>query len=321
MEKHILSVPSIETVRLTRRYHGRPAVDRVSLTVEPGQIYGLVGRNGAGKTTLIRMLTGQTLPDEGEIRLFGEDGALLSKARHRIGAVVETPAFFPYLSGEENLRYYQFQRGIPHKDRPAELIKLVGLEEAGNRPFKQYSLGMKQRLGLALALLGEPALLLLDEPTNGLDPLGIIQVRQLLLKLNREQGVTILISSHILSELSTIATHYGFLDRGQVKEQISAKQLADRCRDSLELRVSDAEKASVVLEQQLGCRDFEVLPERIFRLHALLDQPERVIRILVEHGVEIFSAIPHSFDLEQYFVTLVEQEPQKGENHAESHTC
>lgn len=126
----------------------------MSLTVEPGQIYGLVGRNGAGKTTLIRMLTGQALPDEGEIRLFGEGGALLSKARHRIGAVVETPAFFPYLSGEENLRYYQFQRGMPHKDRPAELIKLVGLEEAGNRPFKQYSLGMKQRL--ALVCWGSP---------------------------------------------------------------------------------------------------------------------------------------------------------------------
>ena len=202
------------TRALTKRYGAAAAVDGVDLAVEKGQIYGLVGRNGAGKTTIIRMLTAQTVPTTGEIELFGqatEKG--LATARARTGAMVETPSFYPYLTARENLEYYRRQRGIPGAQCVDRALEQVGLHDAGKKKFKQFSLGMKQRLGLALALMNHPDLLLLDEPINGLDPEGIVEFRNILLELNRQRETTILISSHILSELSNIATHGAGLRR------------------------------------------------------------------------------------------------------------
>lgn len=302
----------IETHGLTKHYAAKTAVDQLSLQVGRGQIFGLVGQNGAGKTTLIRMLTGQTLPDSGEIRLFGQTGKALFPMRHKIGAIVETPAFFPFLSAEENLNYYRLQRGIPGKERVGEVLRQVGLEDTGTLKFKNFSLGMKQRLGLGLALLGRPELLLLDEPVNGLDPLGIVQFRDILTSLSRERQMTILISSHILSELSAMATHYGFMQNGTLREQISAEALQEKCRNSLDIRVGDAAKAAVLLEQQLGCRAYEVLPQNVLRLYSHLDETDSVTRILVDGGVSVFGIAPHSFDLEAYFVSLVGSEETKG---------
>ena len=211
----------LATRGLTKRYGQHAAVDRVNITLEKGQIYGLVGRNGAGKTTIIRMVTAQTPVTSGEIELFGATApAELSRMRSRTGAMVEIPSFYPYLTAHDNLEYYRLQRGIPGSHVVDEALEAVRLHDTGKKKFKQFSLGMKQRLGLALALMNRPELLLLDEPINGLDPEGIVEFRNLLLDLNRQRETTILISSHILTELSALATCYGFLDGGRLLEDL-----------------------------------------------------------------------------------------------------
>ena len=294
------------TRALTKRYGAAAAVDGVDLAVEKGQIYGLVGRNGAGKTTIIRMLTAQTVPTTGEIELFGqatEKG--LATARARTGAMVETPSFYPYLTARENLEYYRRQRGIPGAQCVDRALEQVGLHDAGKKKFKQFSLGMKQRLGLALALMNRPDLLLLDEPINGLDPEGIVEFRNLLLRLNQERQTTILISSHILSELANLATCYGFLDNGMMLEQISARALEEKCRACIEARVDDASRAALVLEQSLGIRDYEVLPGHLLRIYSSLDAPHRVAQALVEGGVALQSIESRGANLEDYFLSMI----------------
>ena len=291
---------------LTKRYGNHLAVDHVELSIQKGQIYGLVGRNGAGKTTIIRMVTAQTVPTEGEVSLFGASGEReLSKMRARTGAMVETPSFYPYLTARQNLEYYRIQRGIPGRRVVDEVLEEVDLAGTGKKTFKNFSLGMKQRLGLALALMNHPEFLLLDEPINGLDPEGIVEFRELLLQLNRERQTTILISSHILSELSTLATHYAFIEKGRVLESVSADRLREKCRECLELTVDDAARAARVLEEQLGTRDFEVLPHNKLRLYTFLDQPQTVNRVLLENGVGLISAQQRSSDLEDYFLSLI----------------
>ena len=291
---------------LTKRYGHHLAVDHADLSITQGQIYGLVGRNGAGKTTIIRMVTAQTAPTEGELSLFGETGEkALSRARSRTGAMVETPSFYPYLTARQNLEYYRLQRGIPGRRVVDEVLEEVDLASTGKKTFKNFSLGMKQRLGLALALMNRPDFLLLDEPINGLDPEGIVEFRNLLLKLNRERQTTILISSHILSELSALADHYAFIERGRVLETISAQRLREKCRECLELTVDDPARAAQVLEEQLGTRDFEVLPQKKLRLYAFLDQPQTVNRVLLEQGVGLISAQQRNSDLEDYFLSLI----------------
>lgn len=214
---------------LTKEYKGFRALDALSLHVPKGAIYGLVGRNGAGKTTLIRILCALQEPTGGGYSLFGVDNGDRSviPVRRKMGAVVETPAVYQELTAEENLQIQYRVLGRGDFDAIPGLLELVGLEDTGKKKVKHFSLGMRQRLGIAVALAGEPELLILDEPVNGLDPQGIIEVRKLLQKLNREQGVTILISSHILDELSRLATHYGFIDRGRMVEETAATDIAE----------------------------------------------------------------------------------------------
>lgn len=298
-----MSEQVMATRHLLKRYGHIAAVDGVDITLEKGQIYGLVGRNGAGKTTIIRMISGQTLPTEGEITLFG--GAEPNSARARTGAMVEIPSFYPYFTARENLEYYRRQRGIPDGAVVDEALALSGLGDTGKKKFKQFSLGMKQRLGLALALMGRPDFLLLDEPINGLDPEGIVEFRNLLLGLNRERETTILISSHILTELSNIATHYGFLDKGHMLEQVSAAALNEKCRACLQIAVDDASRAALVLEQKLGVRDYEVLPGHVLRLYDFLSRPQEVTAALMEGGVALFTAERKDTNLEDYFLSLL----------------
>ncbi len=301
-----MAEPVLVLRSLTKRYGHAAAVEGVDMTIEKGQIYGLVGRNGAGKTTIIRMVTAQTPPTAGEIELFGAtDPKALSAARARTGAMVETPSFYPYLTARENLEYYRRQRGIPGTGCVDRVLSQVGLGDVGKKKFKQFSLGMKQRLGLALALMNSPELLLLDEPINGLDPEGIVEFRNLLLELNQREQTTILISSHILTELSNVATHYGFLDKGHMLEQVSAKALSDKCRACLELRVDDASRASMVLERELGTRDYEVLPSNVLRLYDHLERPEQVNAALMTAGVALYGAESKNMDLEDYFLGLI----------------
>ena len=291
---------------LTKRYGNHLAVDHVDLSLEQGQIYGLVGRNGAGKTTIIRMITAQTIPTGGEIELFGATGEReLGQMRQRTGVMVETPSFYPYLTARENLEYYRLQRGIPGRHVTEEALEDVGLAGTGKKKFKNFSLGMKQRLGLALALMNRPDLLLLDEPINGLDPEGIVEFRNILLDLCRQRQTTILISSHILSELSNLATCYGFIDNGLMLEQITAKALETKCRACIELRVDDAAKASLVLERDLEVRDYEVLPGNVIRLYDCLDRPELVTRALVEGGVSLGGVEGRGANLEDYFLSMI----------------
>ena len=272
----------LELRSLTKRYGNNVAVNRADLSIAQGEIYGLVGLNGAGKTTIIRMISAQTIPTAGEIVLFGATGErALSRMRARTGVMVETPSFYPYLSALDNLEYYRLQRGIPGKHVAEEALESVGLANTGKKKFKHFSLGMKQRLGLGLALMNRPDLLLLDEPINGLDPEGIVEFRNILLDLSRQRQTTILISSHILPELSNLATCYGFIDKGVMLEEISAKALREKCRACLELQVDDASKASLVLERTLGAQDYEVLPGNVIRLYGCLDRPEQVTQALI----------------------------------------
>lgn len=291
---------------LTKKYGQATVVKSVDLNIERGQIYGLVGRNGAGKTTIIRMVAAQTLPTAGEVELFGaKDPAALRAARARTGAMVEIPSFYPYLTARENLEYYRRQRGIAGAHVVEDALEQVDLANTGKKKFKTFSLGMKQRLGLALALMNRPEFLLLDEPINGLDPEGIVEFRNLLLELNRQYQTTILISSHILSELQNLATHYGFIDKGLMLEQVSAKALGEKCRACLELTVDDAARASQVLEQELGLRDYEVLPGNVLRLYSHQEEAGRVTAALVNAGVSLAGMEQKGANLEDYFLSLI----------------
>ena len=291
---------------LTKRYGSHTAVDQVNLTLQAGEIYGLVGRNGAGKTTIIRMVTAQTVPSAGEVELFGASGEReLRAARARTGAMVEIPSFYPYLSARENLEYYRRQRGIAGKHVVDDALEQVRLTGVGKKKFKAFSLGMKQRLGLALALMNRPDLLLLDEPINGLDPEGIVEFRNLLLELNHQYQTTILISSHILSELQNLATCYGFIDNGKMLEQISAAGLAEKCRDCLELRLDDTARAAALLERELGLRDFEILPNGVIRLYEAMEEPQRVTNLLVVQGIALLGVEHRGANLEDYFLNLI----------------
>lgn len=302
----------LQTRSITKQYGSFAAVDHIDLTVHPGDIYGLVGKNGAGKTTLLKMASGLSLPTSGELELFGQmSQGGLNAARSRTGCIIETPNFFPYLSAEKNLEYYRIQRGIAGKDCIRESLKFVGLADTGSKKFKNFSLGMKQRLGLALAIMGNPDLLILDEPINGLDPTGIAEFREIILKLNREKGTTILISSHILGELSQIATVYGFINSGRLVETVTAANLIEKCKRRLVVKVSDTNRASAILQNELSCSNFEVMNNGTIQLGEFLDTPELVNQELVKHGVLVSELRPAGLNLENYFLDLI-----GGEHHA-----
>ena len=293
------------TYGLQRAYGSCMALDGASMMVRRGDVYGLVGRNGAGKTTLMRMVTGQSEPSGGEMELFGASGKDMRSQRSRTGAMIETPSFAPFLSARENLEYYRLQRGIPGKNVVDEVLEQVDLTGAGKKKFKSFSLGMKQRLGLALALMNHPDLLILDEPINGLDPEGVAEFRQILRTLNQERQTTILISSHILSELSNVATRYGFMEKGKLLEEISAATLHDKCRTCLRLEVDDPAKAAAVLQSVLGTDRFEVLPGGIIQLYDYLDDPKQASYALTQNGVALLAMEQKGADLEAYFLNLI----------------
>ena len=295
----------IATYGLKKAYGACMALDGANMQVRRGDIYGLVGRNGAGKTTLMRMLTGQSQPSGGEMELFGASGKDMRGQRSRAGCMIETPSFAPFLSARENLEYYRLQRGIPGKGVVDEVLEQVDLTGVGKKKFKSFSLGMKQRLGLALALMNHPDLLILDEPINGLDPEGVAEFRQILRTLNQERETTILISSHILSELSNVATRYGFMEQGRLLEEISAETLHDKCRTCLRLEVDDAARAAAVLQTELGTDKFEVLPGGVIQLYDCLEDPKRASYALAQNGVALLAMEQKGADLEAYFLNLI----------------
>ena len=294
----------LTTQGLSKHYKDFKALDDLSMHVPKGAIYGFVGRNGAGKTTLIRLICGLQSPTAGTYALYGADSRDkgLSRARRRMGAVVETPSIYLDLTARDNLREQLRVLGAPTDDGIPQLLKLVGLEDTGSKKARNFSLGMKQRLGIAVALAGDPDFLVLDEPVNGLDPQGIIDIRELILKLNRERNITVLISSHILDELAKLATHYGFIDGGRIVKELSARELEAACRKCLRVEVTDTRALARVLDG-MGV-EYKILSDGQADVFAQLNISQ-LSKALDAEGCELLSAQERDESLESYFVNLV----------------
>jgi ABC-2 type transport system ATP-binding protein len=302
MKENVLKMQGV-----TKTYKGIKALDNVSITIERGEIYGLVGNNGAGKTTLMRLIAGQSRMDSGEMVLFQKsDHADIGKARSRIGTLIEDPGFFGNMSAQQNLEYFRIQFGIPGKETVADVLKEVGLEGCGKKRYKDFSLGMKQRLGIGLALLQTPEFLILDEPINGLDPAGIIEVRQTLLNLCKKKNTTILISSHILAEMANIATKYGFLSHGKLLEEITADALMKKCNSYLDITVKDVEAMCVLLEKDFNYKDYKVYPDHHIHLFEGIDNGENLCEAAACHHVGLSGLEKRVVNLENYYMNMVE---------------
>ena len=296
----------LKTYNITKKYGNQLAVDNVNMTIKKGEIYGFIGQNGAGKTTLIRLITGLIHKSAGEIELLGANGENeLNKARTMIGSLIETPSFYTNMTARENLEVSRLVRDIPGKKCVDEVLDLVGLKDVEKKKVKNFSLGMRQRLGIANALMGNPKLLILDEPINGLDPMGIIEIRELLKKINKEKDMTILISSHILSELSELATTYGIISKGKLIEEITAKELSEKCRQYISLKVDDTSRAVTLLERELGISDYEVLENKNIKVFSNLDNVGAVNYLLSKSGVIVESINVKGENLEEYFMNTI----------------
>ena len=294
----------LTTQNLSKHYGHFKALDGLTMHVPKGAIYGFVGRNGAGKTTLIRLICGLQRPTGGGYSLYGAENSSprLSAVRRRMGAVVETPSIYQDLSAVDNLREQYRVLGVPAEDGIPELLKLVGLGDTGKKKARHFSLGMRQRLGIAVALAGSPDFLVLDEPVNGLDPQGIIEMRELILKLNRERNITVLISSHILDELARLATHYGFIDSGRMVKELSAQELDAACRKCLRVEVSSTQALVGVLDA-MGV-EYKILSDTQADLFAQVNISQLALA-LAQVQCELISAQERDESLESYFISLV----------------
>lgn len=296
----------LKTYNITKKYGEQLAVDNVNMTIKKGDIYGFIGQNGAGKTTLIRLITGLIHKSGGEIELLGaNEENELNKARTMVGSLIETPSFYTNMTARENLEVSRLVRNIPGKKCIDEVLELVGLKDVEKKKVKNFSLGMRQRLGIANALMGNPKLLILDEPINGLDPMGIVEIRELLKKINKEKDMTILISSHILSELSELATTYGIISNGKLIEEITANQLSEKCRQYIDLRVDDTARAVILLERELGISDYEVLEDSNIKVFSNLDNVGEINSLLSRSGIIVESISVKGENLEEYFMNKV----------------
>ena len=293
----------LQTEGLSKRYGRVNVVDSLSMHVKRGSIYGFIGKNGAGKTTFMRMIAGQAAPSGGSMRLCESED--LERQRVRIGTLIENTGAFGGMTARENLEILRRSFGIPEKRRVEEMLTLTGLADTGRKKVRNFSMGMKQRLGIAISLLRNPDFLILDEPANGLDPAGIREIRELLLKLNREKQITILISSHILEELSRIASHYGIIRDGRLIEEFDAGELETRCRRCLRLVVDRPDEAAVILEQTLQIRNYDVPGPDTLRVFERLEDPSQINMALMEKGIRLKESYLSGQDLEGYFMELV----------------
>ncbi|MDE6520054.1 MAG: ABC transporter ATP-binding protein [Ruminococcus sp.] len=294
----------LKTNNLCKYYRHFKALNGLTMNVPKGAIYGFVGKNGAGKTTLIRLICGLQHPTSGDFELYGikNTDKTISKSRRRMGAVVETPSIYLDMTAEENLKQQCRFLGTPSFDGVQDLLKLVGLENTGKKKAKNFSLGMKQRLGIAVALCGNPDFMILDEPINGLDPQGIIEIRELILKINREQQITVLISSHILDELSRLATHYGFIDSGKIIKEMSAQELEAACRKCVRMTVTDTKALARVLNSMNI--EYQILDSTTADVYAKPNFTNLAIALSKEK-CEVISIEEHDENLESFYVNLV----------------
>ncbi len=299
----------LQTNGLTKLFGRKAAVNGININVLRGDIYGFIGRNGAGKTTLIRMAAGLASPTKGTIKLFESED--LDAQRSKIGTMIENPAVFPHMTAKQNLHYYCLLLGLEPKKNVKEMLALVGLQNTGKKKAKNFSLGMKQRLAIAISLLGDPEFLMLDEPINGLDPTGIKEIRELVLRLNQEKQITILISSHILGELSKIATRYGVINNGVMVTEFTKEELEQRCKGELELKVDKISEAQSILSTIVNPSAIQLVDDNTIRIREDLDKAGIINMELAKNGIFVNSSSIVGQDLEAYFMQLMEATDNK----------
>ncbi|MCG1028836.1 ABC transporter ATP-binding protein [Virgibacillus halodenitrificans] len=296
----------IQTYKLAKTFKQDEVIKPLDFSLEKGEICALIGKNGAGKSTFFKMLAGQLIPTSGDIHLFGKSGNEMEQAKKRMGFMIETPAFFPDFTAFQNLEYFRIQRGVVEKERIYEVLQIVGLATQKKKRFKDYSMGMKQRLGIALCLLGSPDCLILDEPINGLDAEGIMEVRNLLLKLNQEKQITILVSSHILTELQLLARRFVFIKNGVIVEDLSREALDEKSRKQIKMKVDNPTKAAQLLERAYPDIQYKVLQDHVISLQNYVDKGAEMNRLFIDNGVAVMEFRTEALNLEEYFLGLVE---------------
>ncbi len=293
----------MELEGLTKTFGKKTAVDNFSLKIEKGHICGLIGPNGAGKTTIMRMMAALTEPDSGEMKFFGSTN--LDEARSRMSFIIEEPYMEHSMTARENMQYLRFIRGVADESRIDMLLDFVGLKDVGKKKVGKFSLGMRQRLGIAMSLLAKPEFMVLDEPINGLDPEGIIDVRKMLLKLTEEEKITILISSHILKELSELCTDYAIVNHGKLIEKLSHEELLLKTKTFIGLRTNDIGRTCTVLEGSLGIRNYKVSPENEIMIYERLEDLERISSIVTQNNLTITKINVEGESLEDYYIGKV----------------
>ena len=293
----------MELEGLTKTFGKKTAVDNFSLKIEKGHICGLIGPNGAGKTTIMKMMAALTEPDSGEMKFFGSTN--LDEARSRMSFIIEEPYMEHSMTARENMQYLRFIRGVADESRIDMLLDFVGLKDVGKKKVGKFSLGMRQRLGIAMSLLAKPEFMVLDEPINGLDPEGIIDVRKMLLKLTEEEKITILISSHILKELSELCTDYAIVNHGKLIEKLSHEELLLKTKTFIGLRTNDIGRTCTVLEGSLGIRNYKVSPENEIMIFERLEDLERISSIVTQNNLTITKINVEGESLEDYYIGKV----------------
>lgn len=296
----------LEIKNLSKRYNSQWALKNINLRLEKGRIYGLIGKNGAGKTTLMRMVTGLSFPTDGTITLFGKDReSNTDSSSKRIGALIEYPALTGSMTAKENMHYQCLMKGIPNFELEDEMLELTGLKDTGRKKVKNFSLGMKQRLGIATVLLGSPELLLLDEPINALDPSGVIEIRNLLKKLREFENKTILVSSHNLPELYQTATDYIIIHNGEIKDILTHKELEEHCKSYISIKCTDINKLAMVLEKNFHTDNFQVMPDKSINLYDLPANMEQFGQVLYNNGIVITKLNVVETSLEEYYMDVI----------------
>lgn len=293
----------VEIEQLSKSYGKKKVVDSFSLKMEKGHIYGLIGPNGAGKTTIMRMMAGLTKQDSGSMRFFGSEE--LDKKRERISFIIEEPYMDLDMSAKENLEYIRFLRGIPDEKRSEEMLEFVGLADTGKKTAGKFSLGMRQRLGLAMAMLPGPEIMILDEPINGLDPEGIIDIRNMIKKLVSEKKITVMISSHILKELAELCTDYAIVREGKLIEELSHEELLAKTRSYLALGTNDVNRTTAVLEEKLNIKNYRVTHDNEIFIYERLEERELISRTVTENDLVILRLNPEGESLEDYYIGKV----------------
>ena len=297
----------LRTNNLTKKYKDFTALNNANITINKGDIYGLIGRNGAGKTTLMKVITTLTNKTNGEFYLFDKGDSDLTETKRRIGCLIENPAFFENLTAYQNLKYYAIQKGIVDYSQIDKVLDLVKLSDSKNKKFKTFSLGMKQRLGIAFAMLDNPDFVILDEPINGLDPIGISELRETLKKLNEESNITMLISSHILSELYLLANKFCFIEKGKIIKELSKEELDVECSRAIVIKTNNVKETCLILEKELNTKNYKVIDKHEVRLYDYLDNSGKVNKELAKNDIDVISIYESGISLEDYFKSIVKE--------------